>query len=747
MRPLIRSTRFILAGVFSIAAISLNPSSASAQVVPGKYIAVFHPGVQDPAAAAQVLALLHGAQVGHVYQHALQGFSFAGGAVAAHAISTNLQVAFVEPDLACEAFQQELPTGVARIGAPNIDGIADLVDVDIAVIDTGIDLDHPDLNVFMNESFTKRQTGDDDNGHGSHVAGTAAALDNDIGVVGVAPGARLWALKALDRKGKGSFADVIAAIDFVTNPGAFRSDLIGFDIEVVNMSLGGTGVQNALRAAIQTSVDLGVVYIVSAGNSRKDVYGSDGVFETNDDAIPAAYPEVAAISAMADSDGQRGGFGPSTSRGADDTFASFSNFSSSVVEGNPVISCALAGAAIDQAAPGVDILSTWKNGGYNTISGTSMAAPHVAGAAALVIAGALLDGEDFMNGRAINASGVAAIRQALIDAGEAQSVWGPVMNDPDTNNDRDANPEGLANAADGEPPTVSIISPSGDSFPLDEEIFFVGTASDVMPGDLTAGLVWDSDIDIDGPIGTGGMFSITTLSQGVHTITASVIDSDVKTGCASITITVGTPTPPPTLSDIVFELEDFENGFDPVLEGWTTEGNTNDRKYELNLGDDNFWHITVNRGCEGGNLEECGHSPTHSWYYGIEGDFTYNNHKHNWGRLITPAIDLSNKRIAQLDCNFWWEREGPTNNWERPIIQISTDPADLNSWTTVSEPGGFASADSPDATETGWVPVEVDISAFTDQVIFVGFFWDTRDHLFNNFEGWYVDDVVVLAGE
>ncbi len=202
MRPLIRSTRLILAVVFSLAAILLNPSPASAQAVPGKYIAVFHPGVQNPAASAQVLALLHGAQVGHVYQHALQGFSFAGGAGAARAISRNPQVAFVEPDLACEAFQQTLPFGVARIGADmnliaHIDGFDDRVDVDIAVIDTGIDLDHPDLNVFRNESFTNAHTGNDDNGHGSHVAGTAAALDNDIGVVGVAPGARLWALNSI----------------------------------------------------------------------------------------------------------------------------------------------------------------------------------------------------------------------------------------------------------------------------------------------------------------------------------------------------------------------------------------------------------------------------------------------------------------------------------------------------------------------------------------------------------------------
>jgi subtilisin family serine protease len=183
-----------LAGVLSTAAISLNPSSASAQAVPGKYIVVFHPDVRNPAALARELARPHGAQVGHVYRHALQGFSFAGGAVAAHAISQNPRVAFVEPALACQASQQTLPTGVDRIDADlnlfaDIDETDDVrVDVDIAIIDTGIDLDHPDLNVVWNESFTKAHTGNDDSGHGSHVAGTAAALDNDIGVVGVACG-------------------------------------------------------------------------------------------------------------------------------------------------------------------------------------------------------------------------------------------------------------------------------------------------------------------------------------------------------------------------------------------------------------------------------------------------------------------------------------------------------------------------------------------------------------------------------
>lgn len=206
------------------------------------------------------------------------------------------------------------------------------------------------------------------------------------------------------------------------------------------MSLGGNRWSQATWLAIQNSVARGVVYVVAAGNSKRDIYGPDGTWGTQDDTVPAAFPEVAAISAMADSDGKAGGHGPSTSWGDDDTFAGFTNFSNSVVPGNPVTSD---GAAIDLAAPGVDILSTWNDGGENTISGTSMASPHVAGCFALLIA---------KNGRANNAAEVVLLRQELIDLAERQTAWGPPTLDPD------ANPEPLVSVADGWMTAVSATS-------------------------------------------------------------------------------------------------------------------------------------------------------------------------------------------------------------------------------------------------------------------------------------------------
>jgi subtilisin family serine protease len=505
-------------------------------VIPGHYIVTFRSDVVDTVELANSLSWQQRANLKHTFSHAIKGFSANMPARVAQLLARHPSVASVEPDLYVHTLAQTLPTGVNRIDADlndaaNIDGFDDRVDVDVAIIDTGIDLDHPDLNVIFDKNFCGFllcpfvTSGNDDHGHGSHVAGIVAALDNDTGVVGIAPGARLWALKSLNSFGMGSLSDIIKAIDFVTE----NAD----HIDVVNMSLGVQGTSDALRTAIQTSVAAGVVYVAAAGNSAEDVYGSDGVFGTSDDFIPGAYPEVLTVSAMGDTDGEAGGGGPSTSRDTpDDTFADFTNYSQSVIADNPVES---PGAAIDVAAPGVDIFSTWKNGGFDTISGTSMASPHVAGAVALEVA---------VNGRANDAADVAAIRQALIDKAQAQSDWGSA-----SPNDPDSNPEGLVNVASGpinNPPTVSITSPAdGSAFNSGEIILFEGVGTDIEDGDLSGFLVWESSLD--GQIGTGGAFS-RSLSDGTHQITATVVDSAGKTGTDSIEITVGTSPPPPTLS-------------------------------------------------------------------------------------------------------------------------------------------------------------------------------------------------------
>ena len=415
----------VLLMVLAIGTMMLGLTENSyAKVIPNAYIVQ----VADSADINDVrgrLAKFTGGKIGHTYRHAIRGFSIhVPPGIAKSQMFARYGVIAVEPELEVELCSQTIPTSVDRIdidlyNVAKIDGIDERVDVDIAIIDTGIDTDHPDLNVVGGRRFLPGSPTDydDDNGHGSEVAGVLAALDNGIGVVGAAPGARLWALKCFDQNRAGT-GDILAAIDWVVANAS--------TIEILNMSWSGIHQAPLHRTAIQSCVNAGVVCFAAAGNSNIDVYGVDGIFNTGDEVWPAYFPEVAAISAMADSDGLPGGVGGYTGITgyvyADDSFAYFSNYSNSVVGSNPVDS---PGKAIDLMMPAVDIYSTFMNGGYSYDSGTSLASPLAAGLAALYIA---------ENGRATNAAGVYAIRQALIDSGAMQSNSRGLIfqNDPDS---------------------------------------------------------------------------------------------------------------------------------------------------------------------------------------------------------------------------------------------------------------------------------------------------------------------------
>ncbi len=367
--------------------------------IPDKYIVVLKSGAQ-----ASVVASRHGVVAENTYDSAVQGFSGRLTLRQLLALALDRQIAYIEEDQLVRISNDVVPPGIVRVGATqNAKALINTsnlesVNVDIAIIDTGIQLNHPDLNVVQNVSYvTGARTGNDDNGHGTHCAGIAAARDNNAGVVGVAPGARLWAVKVLDRAGSGSISNVIRGVDYVTRNAA--------SIEVANMSLGG-GNSATLNSAIATSVARGVVYVVAAGNSNVDALNSS----------PANSPNVICVSATVDTDGIPGGFGPVSPYGADDTFASFSNY----------------GSVVDLAAPGVNILSTYIGSQYATMSGTSMAAPHVAGAAGLYLAGRT---------KPIDATTAAAARAAIIGAGHLQSSPNGLKGA-----DKDAFPERVLNA-------------------------------------------------------------------------------------------------------------------------------------------------------------------------------------------------------------------------------------------------------------------------------------------------------------
>ncbi len=254
-------------------------------------------------------------------------------------LQTDQSIEFIEPDrkvAICGCLDVVAPASVTwstrKTGYGNGQNFENKT---VWIIDTGVDLDHPDLNVDTqrSQSFISGQTSaDDNNGHGTHVAGIIGALNNAIGIVGVASGVKLVALKALDQVGEGRLSSVVAAVSYVSQNGKAG--------DVVNMSLGLDGISTTLDRQVQAAADKGILFAIAAGNDKK-LANTSSPGRVN-------HANVFTVSAV-DSTGR---------------FASFSNY------GNDVV---------DVAAYGVRILSTYANGRYAILSGTSMAAPHVAG--------------------------------------------------------------------------------------------------------------------------------------------------------------------------------------------------------------------------------------------------------------------------------------------------------------------------------------------------------------------------------
>lgn len=389
-----------------LAALSLAVAGGLVAAVPSagaekeqRYIVVLKDGVVDAGTAAAAQRGSYGLSVSTVYRAAVSGYAATMTASVAARLATDPGVDFVtlarefEEPQAPEPSTQVEPLWWLRIGGTasgdtEPEGGKDSLGVNVAVIDSGIDGDHPDLNVRggidCSTGSPVKVDPTDDVGHGTFVAGVIGAKDNNEGVIGAAPGTPLWSVRVVNDAGVITEEMLICAIDWVT--ATRRDDDPKNDIEVANISIGGPGTEtdecgkgtDPMHYAICRSIKAGVVYAVAAGNSGQDISGT----------VPATYDEVLTATAMADFDGKPDGLEApvcgaedwSAVGQLDDRPAFFSNFASESED-----------QAHTVAGPGVCVTST-APGGYSVAHGTSFASPAVAGSVALCIGAGACEG-------------------------------------------------------------------------------------------------------------------------------------------------------------------------------------------------------------------------------------------------------------------------------------------------------------------------------------------------------------------
>lgn len=469
----------VLTSLLSGAVFASEPASASGTEKAAVLIS-FH---KQPGASEEAMIRAFGGVVSHTY-HLVPAMAATLPRAALEALRHNPNVALIEPDLTVHALEDTYPWGITRIGADLVHQQSNTgAGIKVGIIDTGLDYTHPDLAGKYVDGYDF-VNGDpdpmDDHGHGTHVAGTIAAVMNETGLIGAAPGVSLYALKVLDANGSGSLGNIMAAVEWCVDN----------NIQITNNSYGiMTDPGTTFKAVFDAAYAEGMLQIAAAGNDRTKWYS---IFFSDIVSYPAWYSSVVAVAATDSAN----------------KVASFSSF----------------GPSVELAAPGVSIESTIP-GGYATWSGTSMATPHVVGAAALVMKSGI--------------TSAAAVRTRLQATADDLGVLG---------RDRDYG-YGLVDADEAvlgtpplnAPPSVTITSPmDGATFTIGQTITFTATATDPEDGVLTSSITWTSSRD--GNIGTGGSLNLATLTIGTHDILASVIDINGQVGSDLVSITVESST-------------------------------------------------------------------------------------------------------------------------------------------------------------------------------------------------------------
>jgi subtilisin family serine protease len=368
----VRRAAAIAAAAAALAAGATAPAAGASS---GRYVVAFRDGA-DPIAATDRLVSSLGIRPSFRYHAAIGGFAGVLSDAQRIALAADPDVDFVSRDIAVKASGlvplaagETAPPGIRRVGAAGLTQAHTAADSPVAVLDSGVDLKNADLNAVTGKNcLSTTAAAQDDNGHGTNVAGILGARNTGSVVTGVAPGTLIYSVKVLSSRNTGTLSQILCGIDWVTANSA------ALGIRVANMSIEGAGANDGncgntnndgWHKAICRSTAAGVTYVASAGNAKTNL----------DRTIPAAYPEVMAVTAMSDTDGLAGAKGgaPKCKSGeADDRYASFSNYA----VGTDAIAHTI-------AAPGTCVVSDKLAGGTSTYYGTSQAAPHVAGTLAL----------------------------------------------------------------------------------------------------------------------------------------------------------------------------------------------------------------------------------------------------------------------------------------------------------------------------------------------------------------------------
>lgn len=463
---------------------AMEPSLARAGGEREQVIVVFRSDVANPRGLAQQLAAASGGELAYTYEHAIKGMAGSFPSAALDGLRRNPNVAYIEPDgeVTISTTQSNATWGLDRIdqrdrplnGTYTYDPTG--AGVRAYIIDTGIRASHGEFSGRMlpgYDAVTSGGSADDCNGHGTHVAGTVGGT-----VYGVAKQVHLVPVRVLNCQGSGTISGVVAGVDWVRN---------NFDPPAVaNMSLGG-GASSSLDQAVANAVAAGVTFVVAAGNSNRNACNYS----------PARVASAITVGATTSSDAR----------------ASYSNY----------------GSCLDLFAPGSSITSAWhtSNSATNTISGTSMASPHVAGVAALYLQGA-------------PTASPATVTANIVNNASTNKVTSPGTGSPNRLLYM-AHLNGAAPPPENQPPTASFTAPSCT---VNVACTFDGSgSSDPEGGSLSYSWAFG-----DGTTGNTAIVHKTYTGEGPFTVTLTVTDNGGLTGQVSKNVTVSASSSPTGIS-------------------------------------------------------------------------------------------------------------------------------------------------------------------------------------------------------